>query len=302
MSNETIQSKPAWLRVRPPGGPNYIRIKRLLESHKLHTVCREALCPNVAECWGQGTATILLLGEVCTRSCRFCDVQAAKTGKEVDPQEPAKVAEAVSEMGLSYVVLTSVDRDDLPDGGAEHFAETVSEIKKRDPEVLVEVLIPDFKANSSALDMILKSGADVVGHNLETVERLTPAVRDRRCSYRQSLAVLRYLKDRKPAALTKSSLMLGLGETLPEVCQAMDDLRDVGVDILTLGQYLRPSSKQLPVTEYVAPGQFEALEKLGSEKGFLSVFSGPLVRSSYRAGEEFLKKKLNALVQEVSHD
>ena len=281
--------KPNWLKIRPPGGENYTRLKQLFRSLNLNTVCEEASCPNVAECWGGGTATVMLLGDTCTRGCRFCHVNTGKPGGVVDELEPIKVGTALGQMELTYVVLTSVDRDDLPDGGADHFARTVEEIKKRSPSTLVEVLIPDFKADTKSLDRILSSGADVIAHNVETVKRLTPRVRDPRCGYEQSLEVLRYLKSTKPSVHTKSSLMVGLGETQEEMGIAMDDLRAVDCDILTVGQYLRPSQKHLEVQEYVHPSVFEAYEAMGLEKGFLFVPSGPLVRSSYRAGEKFLE-------------
>jgi lipoyl synthase len=284
--------KPEWLKIKPPGGENYSRIKQLLRTLGLHTVCEEASCPNVSECWGGGTATVMLMGDVCTRGCHFCHVKTGNPKGQLDAQEPQKVATAVAELGLTYLVLTSVDRDDLPDGGADHFARTVEEIKARAPEVLVEVLIPDFRGDELALARIAASGADVLAHNVETVKRLTSKVRDGRANYAQSLRVLERLKELSPKALTKSSLMLGLGETSEEISSTMDDLRNVGVEILTIGQYLRPSSWHLAVSEYVHPGVFKELEALGLEKGFLSVPSGPLVRSSYKAGEKFLESVL----------
>lgn len=280
--------KPDWLKVRPPAGENFVRLKSLLRGLDLHTVCEEARCPNVAECWGGGTATIMLMGDLCTRGCRFCAVTSGNPSGLLDALEPLKVARAISELGLKYVVLTSVDRDDLLDGGADHFARTVEAIKAANSHVLVEVLIPDFQGDQGALTRVLRAHPDVVAHNIETVRRLTPRVRDRRATYDQSLRVLSMLK-RLGAAHTKTSIMLGLGESTEEVGQTMDDLRSVGVDILTLGQYLRPTDWHLEVVEYVHPSTFEALRATGESKGFLYVAAGPLVRSSYRAGEFFVE-------------
>lgn len=254
----------------------------------LHTVCEGARCPNVHECWGSGTATVMLLGEVCTRNCRFCAVAKGRP-EPPDPEEPEKVAQAVAAWGLDYVVLTSVSRDDLPDGGAAHFAKTVEALKRRKPGVLVELLIPDFQGKMESLKRVVEAGPDVVGHNLETVERLTPLVRDRRAGYRRSLEVLAEIKRLEPSIYTKSSIMLGLGETEEEVLQTMRDLREAGVDFLTLGQYLQPTLRHLEVQEYITPEKFDSYRQLGEELGFLAVASGPLVRSSYRAGELFLK-------------
>lgn len=236
----------------------------------------------------------MLLGDTCTRGCRFCHVNTGKPGGVVDKLEPIRVGSAVAEMGLTYIVLTSVDRDDLADGGAGHFAETVEVIKHKSPETLVEILTSDFRGNPEALERISRCGADVFAHNLETVRSLTPKVRDPRCGYDQSLFVLREFKRLQPKAFTKSSLMVGLGETEEEMSQAMDDLRLAGVDILTVGQYLRPSPKHLPVIEYVHPTVFKKYEEMGLSKGFLFVPSGPLVRSSYRAGEKFLEAKIRS--------
>ncbi len=280
--------KPSWLKVRPPGGGEYARIRRGLRRLGLHTVCEGARCPNVHECWGSGTATVMLLGEVCTRNCRFCAVAKGRP-EPPDPEEPEKVAQAVAAWGLDYVVLTSVSRDDLPDGGAAHFAKTVEALKRRKPGVLVELLIPDFQGKMESLKRVVEAGPDVVGHNLETVERLTPLVRDRRAGYRRSLEVLAEIKRLEPSIYTKSSIMLGLGETEEEVLQTMRDLREAGVDFLTLGQYLQPTLRHLEVQEYITPEKFDSYRQLGEELGFLAVASGPLVRSSYRAGELFLK-------------
>ncbi len=286
------ERKPDWLRVRPPGGEHYRQLKGLLRTLDLHTVCEEAHCPNVWECWGGGTATIMLLGDLCTRGCRFCAVKSGNPHGLLDLEEPRKVAEALADLGLTYVVLTSVDRDDLPDGGAGHFAATVREIKARSPGTLVEALIPDFQGDLDAVRTVVDAGPDVLDHNLETVRRLQGVARDRRANYAQSLAVLRGAKALRPSLFTKSSLMLGLGETREEVLGAMRDLRENGVDLLTLGQYLRPSEWHLPVQEYVSPEAFEELRAAGEGLGFTYVAAGPLVRSSYRAGEFFLEKVL----------
>lgn len=286
------RGKPSWIRVKLPSGPVYMRVNSALKKRGLHTVCEEALCPNIAECWGSGTVTIMLLGNVCTRSCRFCAVKSGNPKGALDPGEPERVAEAVEELGLSYVVLTSVTRDDLPDGGASIYAETVREIKKRRPGTLVEVLIPDFNNDPEAIRTVVEAGPEVVGHNLETVKRLTPLVRDPRAGYEKSLRTLKLVKEINPRTYTKSSLILGLGEREEEVIEAMRDLREAGVDFLTLGQYLRPTKKQLPVVEYIHPEKFRRLKSVGEELGFLYVASGPLVRSSYLAGELYLKAVL----------
>ena len=283
------ERKPEWLRVRPPAGASYARLKGLLRDLRLHTVCEEAHCPNVWECWGGGTATIMLMGDVCTRGCRFCAVMSGRPNGLLDLDEPRKVGVAVAQLGLRYVVLTSVDRDDLPDGGASHFARTVREIKARDPEILVEALIPDFQGDVEAVRAVVDAGVDVLDHNVETVRRLQASVRDPRAGYDRSLSVLRTAKGIRPDVFTKSSIMLGLGETRDEVLATMRDLREAGVDIVTLGQYLRPSDWHLPVQEYVPPEAFDALRIAGEAMGFLYVAAGPLVRSSYRAGEYFLE-------------
>ncbi len=286
------ERKPEWLRVRPPAGEQYAHLKSLLRTLDLHTVCEEAHCPNVWECWGGGTATIMLMGDLCTRGCRFCAVRSGNPHGLLDPEEPRKVAEAIADLGLTYVVLTSVDRDDLPDGGASHFARTIREIRTRAPDILVEALIPDFQGDLEAVRTVVDAGPDVLDHNLETVRRLQPVARDRRATYEQSLAVLRGAKGMRDGLFTKSSLMLGLGETREEVLEAMADLRANRVDLLTLGQYLRPSEWHLPVHEYVSPETFEELRLAGESMGFACVAAGPLVRSSYRAGELFLEKIL----------
>jgi lipoic acid synthetase len=279
--------KPEWLKVRMPGGGRYEHVKRTLRELNLHTVCEEASCPNVGECWGGGTATVMLMGDVCTRGCRFCDV-ASGTPAPLDPLEPRHLAEAVGRLGLDYLVVTSVNRDELPDGGASHFAQAIVELRRAAPHTLVEVLTPDFQGDKAALDMIIDAQPTVAAHNVETVERLTQRVRDRRATYRQSLQVLAHYK--RGGMRTKSSIMLGLGERRDEVLEAMRDLRSVGCDILTLGQYLRPSGKHLPVEEYVRPEVFRDLEQEGLSLGFRFVAAGPLVRSSYKAGEFFVQR------------
>lgn len=293
-SNLQTGPKPEWLKIRPPGGENYSRIKELLKGLKLHTVCEEARCPNVSECWGGGTATVMLMGDTCTRACRFCHVKSGNPKGVLDENEPVNTATAIAELQLKYVVLTSVDRDDLQDGGADHFAKTVEEIKNRSRQTLVEVLIPDFQGDEKSIERICRSGVDVIAHNIETVERLTPSVRDIRCGYRQSLEVLKKVKDQYPHIYTKSSIMVGLGETKNEVFQAMEDLLQAGVQIVTVGQYLRPTTWHLPVEEYIHPDVFKEYERVGLEKGFLCVPSGPLVRSSYRAAEKFLEGLIRA--------
>ncbi len=281
--------KPAWLKVRAPGGQNYTRLKGLVRSLKLHTVCEEAQCPNIGECWGGGTLTLMLMGELCTRGCRFCAVKAGRPGAPPDPEEPGNVARTLAELDVEYVVLTSVDRDDLPDGGAGHFAETIRLAKAASPDLLVEVLIPDFQGKEADLRTVHEARPDVMAHNVETVERLQVRVRDHRASWAQSLRVLRFLHELDPARPTKTSIMLGLGETDEEVLEAMHAVRAVGVEFLTLGQYLRPSAWHLPVAEFVTPERFKELEGKGLAMGFRYVASGPLVRSSYRAGEFYIK-------------
>jgi len=283
--------KPEWLKVQLPSGPGFERVRDLLRNLKLHTVCEESRCPNVAECWGGGTATVMLMGDVCTRACRFCHVGSGHP-EPLDPEEPRHLAEAVRQLGLHYLVVTSVDRDDLPDQGAGHFSEAIRELKAACPETLLEVLIPDFSGRTDLLDQILAAGPDVVAQNLETVERLTHPVRDPRAGYRQTLEVLRYLKAARPALTTKSSLMLGLGESHQELREAFAALRSAGVDVLTMGQYLQPSPWNLEVVRFVPPEEFEALRLEAMEFGFLYVAAGPLVRSSYRAAEFFLEAKL----------
>jgi len=282
------EPKPEWLTVNPPRGQSYANLKELFGYLNLHTVCEEAHCPNVHECWGGGTATIMLMGDVCSRACRFCTVTPGKPQGVLDALEPENVAFALSQMGLTYVVLTSVDRDDLPDGGASHFAKTIRLIKERNPGMFVEVLIPDFQGDIGDLKQVVEAGPDVIAHNIETTLSLTPTVRDPRAHYWQSLSVLRNAKKLSRRVYTKSSIMVGLGESEEEVTQAMAHLRRAEVDFLTVGQYLRPSSRHLKVVEYVRPEQFQRYRTKGEELGFRYVASGPLVRSSYRAGEFYI--------------
>ena len=293
--------KPAWLKVPLPHGETTAELSRILRERGLHTVCESAKCPNLAECWAGGTATFMLLGDVCTRGCRFCNVKTHKDGLPIDEHEPQKVADAVATTKLRYVVLTMVDRDDLDDGGAHHVAATVAAIKAHDREILVEALVGDFQGNEAQIATVLASHPDVFAHNLETVERLTPRVRDYRCIFQRSLDVLQTAKRLSPDVVTKTSLMLGLGESDREIEDAMDQLRAHEVDVLTLGQYLRPSLLHLAVAEHVTPARFKALEQRALNKGFLYVASGPLVRSSYRAGEYYIKNYLQRRREAAGH-
>lgn len=287
-----LEAKPEWLTVRPPGSQSHDDLKQLVRSLNLHTVCEEAHCPNIHECWGGGTATLMLMGDVCSRACRFCMVTPGRPAGVLDEFEPEHVAFALSQMDLSYVVLTSVDRDDLPDGGAAHFAKTIKLIKERKPGMLLEVLIPDFQNDLDSLRLVISARPDVISHNIETTLSLTPSVRDPRANYWQSLSVLRNVKKLSRRTYSKSSIMLGLGETEEEVELAMVHLREAGVDFLTIGQYLRPSPRHLKVVEYVRPEVFARYKEMGEKKGFKYVASGPLVRSSYRAGEFFMRSIL----------
>jgi lipoic acid synthetase len=296
----TSQCKPDWVRARAPSGEAYEQLRELLRQYSVHTVCQEAHCPNVGECWSSGTATFMIMGDVCTRACRFCNVKSGKPKGGLDPEEPTHVAAAVKELGLKYVVLTSVDRDDLADGGSEHFARTITAIRSFAPNTLVEALIPDFGGSLPEIHRVVEACPDVIGHNLETTKRLTPKVRDPRADYHRSLNVLEEVKKLNPGIFTKSSLMLGLGEEQEDVIQALRDLRSVGTDFLTLGQYLRPSPRNLPVLKYVTPDEFSYYRKLAQEIGFRYVASGPLVRSSYRAGEYFLENVIARTRREAS--
>jgi lipoic acid synthetase len=286
--------KPVWLRVRAPAGENYTKVKQSLRSLNLHTVCEEARCPNISECWGIGTATIMIMGDICSRGCRFCAINSGKPAL-LDAGEPERVAKAIKEWRLRYVVITSVCRDDLEDGGAEHIAKTIKAIKLLCPTIITESLIPDFRGDDGSIKKIVKSKPEVISHNIETVPRLTPKVRDARASYEQSLLVLKKIKDINSLIYTKSSIMLGLGESEEEVIQTIKDLRSVGVSILTIGQYLQPTPKHLPLVEFIAPEKFNWFREIAERMGFVYVASGPLVRSSYRAGEFFLEKICNKM-------
>ncbi|MGM0564123.1 MAG: lipoyl synthase [Pseudomonadota bacterium] len=294
-----IQRKPEWLRARIPGGKRFEQVKKNVREHRLSTVCEESHCPNMGECWSNGTATIMVMGSVCTRACQFCSVDTGNPHGWLDPDEPANVAESVELMGLRYIVITSVDRDDLEDGGAAHYAACVQAIKAHTPQVRVEALTPDFGGNLDAVARVVSSGLDVFAQNVETVERLTHPVRDPRAGYQQTLDVLAFAKQHRPDVLTKTSLMLGLGETEEEILKTMDDLRAIDVDILTLGQYLQPTRNHLPVADYVTPEAFNRYRDVGLEKGFMEVASGPLVRSSYRADRVFEKNNLGLELSEV---
>lgn len=286
-------TKPSWLKVRPPGDHEaqreYERLRSSLRPLGLATVCEEARCPNIGECWGGGTATIMLMGDTCTRACRFCNIKTARSPPKLDPEEPRNVARAVAQWGLKYIVFTSVDRDDVPDGGAAHIATTVQTLKNLSPDLLVEVLSPDFQGNEDGVDSVVCSGLDVFAHNVETVERLQGVVRDRRAGYAQSMRVLQRSREVRPDVVTKTSIMLGVGESEQEIRKTMQDCLDVGVEVITLGQYLRPSKRHLKVEQWVTPEEFDTWKAEGERMGFAYVASGPLVRSSYRAGEFFLE-------------
>ncbi len=283
-----MSDRPEWLKVRANTATEAAgmhAVREVLSRHQLTTVCQGARCPNAAECWGAGTATFMLLGSVCTRACRFCAVSTGNPHGIIDEDEPARLAEAIADLHLSYVVLTSVDRDDLADGGASVFATAISEIKKRSPKIKIEALIPDFSGSDEALRTIISSGPNVIGHNIETVRRLSPGLRDPRAGYDQSLHVLSRIAGLSPRTITKSSLMLGLGEEQSEVLETFRDLRDAGVRALTLGQYLSPSREAAPLVRYVHPDEFSSLEAEAHNLGFCFVMSGPLVRSSYHAAQ-----------------
>ena len=278
-----LSGKPAWLRAKAPMGPGFQGVKAIVKEHRLATVCEEAKCPNIGECWNAGTATIMLMGAVCTRACRFCAVDTGNPRGWLDADEPANAARTVALMKLKYVVLTSVNRDDLPDGGAAHYAACVRAIKERNPHTAVEALTPDFQGVLKDVEVVVDSGLEVFAQNIETVRRLTHPVRDPRAGYEQTLRVLEHAKRHKANVLTKSSLMLGLGETEQEVEETLDELRAVGVDIVTLGQYLRPTLNHLPIERFVTPAEFDGFRERALARGFLECVSGPLVRSSYRA-------------------
>ena len=284
--------KPPWLKVPFPGGERYSWIKKRAANLNLSTVCEEANCPNIGECWNGGTATFMLMGDTCTRGCRFCSVKSAKNPEVLDAKEPKKLAETVKNLALKYVVLTTVNRDDLPDQGASHIARCIRSTQRACPEMLIEMLMPDFQGKIELVQQVINARPAVLAHNLETVRSLTGKVRDSRASYDQSLDVLRYLKQQCPDGYTKSSLMLGVGESRTETMQAMKDLRDVGVDFLTIGQYLQPSKKHLKVEKFMHPDEFDELALQGDKMGFEYVASGPLVRSSYKAAEFYIERKI----------
>lgn len=278
---------PDWIRVRAPFGEEYTRLKGLVRTLDLHTVCEEAMCPNIGECWGAGTLTIMILGDMCTRACRFCAVTTGNPRGIVDVDEPRRVAEAIAALDLNYVVITSVDRDDLPDGGARIFAQTVREIQARTPRTIIEVLTPDFAGESRLMKKIVDAQPQVIAQNIETVKRLTHTVRDRRAGYEQTLNILRSVKEMDATRKTKSAILLGFGETTDEVLETMHDLRKQHVDLLSIGQYLRPTDKRrhYPLVEYIHPDVFQFLKHEGMKMGFTYIASGPLVRSSYKAYE-----------------
>lgn len=288
-ANQQRLAKPAWLRIKAQSGEVYDNVKSIVHEHKLSTVCEEAMCPNISECWNSGTATIMLMGDTCTRACRFCAVNTGNPNGWLDPQEAENTADSVKLMGLKYLVLTSVNRDDIPDGGAGHYAQVVKRVKELNPETAVEALTPDFQGVSEDIKIVVDSGIAVFAQNVETVKRLTHPVRDPRAGYEQTLEVLAFAKQHNPNVLTKTSLMLGLGETEDEIIETLDDLRQSKVDIVTFGQYLQPTANHLPIERYVTPEEFEKYREWGLEKGFMEVVSGAFVRSSYRA-EQVLQK------------
>lgn len=291
-NTQTSLAKPVWLKIKPATDPKFQEVKKLVREHNLSTVCEEAKCPNISECWAHGTATIMLLGAVCTRACRFCSVDTGNPQGWLDLNEPENAARSVELMSLEYVVLTSVDRDDLADGGAAHYAAAIQAIKKRCPNTKVEALTPDFQGDPKAIQTLVDSGVDVFAQNVETVKRLTHVVRDPRAGYEQTLKVLEYAKGLRSHLITKTSLMLGLGETPEELREAMEDIRAAKVDVLTLGQYLQPTRNHLPVVRYVPPEEFMEYRQWGLDLGFFEVASGPLVRSSYRADRIFKRDNL----------
>ena len=277
------ERKPKWLRIKSQNSSKFRELKEIVSHKKLHTVCEEAMCPNIQECWSHGTATFMLLGSVCTRACKFCAVDTGNPKGQIDAKEPEKVANSIAQMNLKYAVLTSVNRDDLEDGGAMHFAQTVVSIKKKAPGVIIEALVPDFLGKRESIETLLDSNVEVFAQNLETVKRLTHQVRDHRAGYEQTLEVLAYAKKYSPKTISKTSLMLGLGESEDELLESFNDIRSAGVDVLTLGQYMRPTINHLPVERWYSPEEFQYMKKLALDIGFKEVASGPLVRSSYRA-------------------
>ena len=303
LGNTNTPRLPSFLKTKIPSGASFNKIRKDLRGLNLHTVCEEARCPNIGDCWGgkegateeegkrAATATIMLMGDTCTRGCRFCSVKTSRNPPPLDPHEPENTAEAISRWGLGYIVLTSVDRDDLADGGARHFAETIRRIKQKAPHILVEALTGDFAGSMEHVSLVAKSGLDVYAHNIETVEALTPYVRDRRATFRQSLRVLEQAKN-NGVRITKTSIMLGVGETADQIHDALCDLRKVDVDVVTFGQYMRPTKRHMKVDRYVEPSEFDHWKQVAEDMGFLYVASGPLVRSSYKAGEYFIENVL----------
>jgi lipoic acid synthetase len=289
-----MERKPPWLKVSLPSGETYKEVKAILSRFQLHTVCQEARCPNVGECFGQGTATFMILGDICTRCCKFCAVKTGNPQGVVDQDEPERIASAVKELKLKFVVITSVDRDDLPDKGSDHFARTIRAIKNESPRTAIEVLVPDFGGDEKLIDNVVDAKPDILGHNVETVARLTPAIRDRRTRYQRSLDVLKTVKDHSPPQVTKSGFMVGMGETEDEILKTIQDLKNAQVDVLTIGQYLQPTKSHLPVKEFVPPEKFNDYKRTAEALGFKSVAAGPLVRSSYRAADMVLAKAANA--------
>lgn len=287
--NVAVAKKPEWLKVAIPSGEKYHFIKQKRKQLKLATVCEEARCPNIGECWSSGTATFMVMGDSCTRGCRFCSVMTKKYPDALDPLEPLKLGETLSQMDLDYVVITTVDRDDLADQGAKHIRQCIEKVQELNPNMLIEILMPDFRGDFKLVDEVRYANPAVMAHNIETVEKLTPYVRDKKAGYQQSLRVLEYIKKKSLAQYTKSSIMLGFGETEVEVLQTMKDLRKIDVDFFTLGQYLRPTKHQLKVNQYIPPSVFNFYRDEGLKMGFQYVASGPLVRSSYKAAEFFIK-------------
>lgn len=284
---KTMDKKPEWFKIQLPTQEVYQKVKQIVNSKSIATVCEEARCPNIGECWSGGTATFMIMGDTCTRGCRFCHIKTALTPNPLNPYEPQELAQSIKQMNIDYAVITSVDRDDLPDQGSSHFARSVKEIRKANPGIKIEILTPDFQGQVELIDKIIQAKPDVFAHNIETVKRLQSKVRDRRANYEQSLKVLKYVKEKDPKMYTKSSIMVGVGETKEEVIEAMKDLRKIGVDMLTIGQYLRPAQRLMPVHEYIHPTTFEFYKKEGEKLGFTYVLSGPLIRSSYKAGDFF---------------
>ncbi|CCH41128.1 hypothetical protein BN7_665 [Wickerhamomyces ciferrii] len=297
---------PSWLRVPIPKGQSFHNLKKDVRELKLSTVCEEAKCPNIGECWGgkksEATATIMLLGDTCTRGCRFCSVKTNRKPAAPDPMEPENTAEAIARWGLGYVVMTTVDRDDLSDGGSNHLSETVQKIKQKAPQILVEVLSGDFRGDPEMVKILAKSGLDVFAHNIETVEELTPHVRDRRATFRQSLKVLQTAKETVPTLITKTSMMLGLGETDEQILAALKELRNINCDVVTFGQYMRPTRRHMKVAEYVTPEKFDHWKQVALDMGFLYCASGPLVRSSYKAGEAFIENVLRKRQNQITNN